>query len=1215
MSIARSSNLLRKVTVLFVICCCCLPAQAKYGGGNGTSDYPYLIYDANQMNAIGADSNDWNEHFKLMADIDLSDYTGGSFNIIGTGDVMPFTGVFDGNGHSISNFTYTYDDRNYFGLFGIASGPNMVIENLIIINPYIDVNGSYCTGVLVGRFIGGIIRNCQVQGCNISGDRTGGLVGTTNGVGPGGVEILNCTVTGSVTGYSSAGLLVGYNYVNSYIYGCYSEGTVSGRSDIGGLAGVNYSLIEKSYSSCTVIGREYMCGGLVGYNRGQIAECYSTGNISGDNQIGGIAGRNDENTQVSNCYSNCAVSGNSRVGGLVGYNDRATVTNSYSTGPVSGTISTGGLIGENYNGIIFDSFWDVNSSGQNISSGGTGKTTSEMMQQSTFINWDFVDIWDIYENATYPFIKDLPLPSYQANNPVPPNGASVVHLDAKLCWTSGFSATSHDVYFGTTNPPPFVGNQTQNTFKNDQMDYETTYFWRIDEISNTGTTEGNVWSFTTGPSYGGGTGRPDDPYLIYTSEQLNLIGLYSLDWDKHFKLMADIDLSQYTGTEFNIIPHFTGVFDGNNHTISNFTYTSPDGLAIGLFIYIDDPDAEIKHLGLIESNVDAGTGEFVGSLVGRLDNGTITNCYIEDGSVWGYWYVGDLVGYNGGTITNSYSSGSILGHQPVGGLVGYNGGTITNCYATGSVSGDDYVGGLVGRNGGTINNSYSSGAVSGDSRVGGLVGRNYGNVIASFWDIETSGQDTSAGGMGKTTAQMQMAITFAGWWGCDCDLVWTIDEGNDYPRLWWENKPGEFITKSSYFEGSGTEEDPYLIYTADQLNTIGLIVCDWDKHFKLMANIDMSGYTGTGFNIIGNTITPFTGVFDGSDHTISNFTYTSTGTDYVGFFGYVFRGEIKDIGLIYPNLDAGTGEYVGSLIGHLREGTITNCYVEGGSVSGDWAIGGLVGLNDEGTTTNCYSTSSVSGQRNVGGLVGFNGYGTITNCYSTGSVLGLSYVGGLAGRNIEGTITNSYSTGVVSGELRVGGLVGYNRYGTITNCYSVGSVSASDYVYVGGLLGQSNRAVVASFWDIDTSGQTSSWGGIGKTTAEMQMMSTFTDAGWDFVGKTVNGIEDIWFIGQQDYPHLWWEGMQVPMKLTPRTLNCRSEGNWVKVHLALPQGFTVADVDPDMPAVLHSFGFESAPLDVFVNKDKQVEIEAAFERQAVCSLAGDWPQELTVAGF
>jgi len=217
--------------------------------------------------------------------------------------------------------------------------------------------------------------------------------------------------------------------------------------------------------------------------------------------------------------------------------------------------------------------------------------------------------------------------------------------------------------------------------------------------------------------------------------------------------------------------------------------------------------------------------------------------------------------------------------------------------------------------------------------------------------------------------------------------------------------------------------------------------------------------------------------------------------------------------------------------------------------------------------------------------------------------------------NPGGTITNCYSEGDVSGFIRVGGLVGHNR-GTITNCYAAGSVSGT--YTVGGLVGWNDLlwgTVSNSFWDFETSGRTGSAGGTGKTTAEMQTISTFTDAGWDFVGETVNGIEDIWFIPEGDYPHLWWEGMQVPMKLTPGTLNCRSKGNWVKAHLTLPEGFTVADVDSNRPAVLHSFGFQSAPLYVFVNKDKLVDIEAAFERELVCSLAGDWPEALTVAGF
>jgi len=66
--------------------------------------------------------------------------------------------------------------------------------------------------------------------------------------------------------------------------------------------------------------------------------------------------------------------------------------------------------------------------------------------------------------------------------------------------------------------------------------------------------------------------------------------------------------------------------------------------------------------------------------------------------------------------------------------------------------------------------------------------------------------------------------------------------------------------------------------------------------------------------------------------------------------------------------------------------------------------------------------------------------------------------------------------------------------------------------------------VTGCFWDIETSGQTESVGGFGKTTAEMQTASTFLEADWDFVDETENGTEDIWWIDEgQGYPRLWWE--------------------------------------------------------------------------------------------
>jgi hypothetical protein len=371
-------------------------------------------------------------------------------------------------------------------------------------------------------------------------------------------------------------------------------------------------------------------------------------------------------------------------------------------------------------------------------------------------------------------------------------------------------------------------------------------------------------SYTARAQYGGGTGEPNDPFLIYTAEQLNEIGLHNDDWCKHFKLMGNVDLLDFDGKEgrprFNMIAPdtnmvrkgfqrtpFTGVFDGNGHVISNFNYISTDKNRIGLFGYINDPNAQIKDLGLINSNIDGGSGYGIGSLVGE-NYGNITNCYVEGGSVSGYWDTGGLVGSNNGTIIDCYFAGKVSGSNGVGGLVGANyegtiskcssrgevagdfavGGlvgdnpafdifsTIINCYSSSDVSGGKYVGGLAGSSGWSypgnhfteIKNCYSIGNVFGKENVGGLVAYNVyesGSIITSFWNIESSGQTQSDGGTGKTTSEMQTASTFleASWDFMDetdngTEDIWWIDEGQDYPRLWWERDDLFFLVVDDF---------------------------------------------------------------------------------------------------------------------------------------------------------------------------------------------------------------------------------------------------------------------------------------------------------------------------------------------------------------------------------------------------------------------------------
>jgi hypothetical protein len=292
-------------------------------------------------------------------------------------------------------------------------------------------------------------------------------------------------------------------------------------------------------------------------------------------------------------------------------------------------------------------------------------------------------------------------------------------------------------------------------------------------------------------------------------------------------------------------------------------------------------------------------------------------------------------------------------------------------------------------------------------------------------------------------------------------------------------------TPAKYSGGTGEPNDPYRIATAEDLNDIGNHKRDWSRQFILVNDINLAEFAGTQFNIIANGTTKFTGVFDGNDHRIWNVTWNSITRDGIGLFGYVGTGgQIKNLGMENVNVQAGNG----------------------------WYVGGLAAQN-EGTITNCYSTGSVSGWMYVGGLVGFN-YGTIVSCCSTGSISGNYSAGGLLGGN-SGTITSCYSTCSVTGEYFVGGLVG-DHVGTITGCYSTGSVSGTGY-QVGGLVGRSYKGTVGtSFWDTQTSGQSISAGGIPKTTGEMKIESTFTEAGWDFV--------NIWDICEgTNYPRFCWQ--------------------------------------------------------------------------------------------
>ena len=631
--------------------------------------------------------------------------------------------------------------------------------------------------------------------------------------------------------------------------------------------------------------------------------------------------------------------------------------------------------------------------------------------------------------------------------------------------------------------------------------------------------------------------------------------------------------------------------------------------------------------------------DHVGGLVGQNSSqGKIYRSYAT-GDVLAEEEVGGLVGWNSGSLVDCYATGqvgSVIDADRLGGLVGRNAGTICGCYATGAVIGDfnsDHLGGLAGKNEYVISDSYATGDVTGgqdaedlggfvgfnqdsrtlilrcystgavtsqstDTHIGAFVGyhRN-GHIRDCYWNVDSAGMVKGIGVLGGsqdeddvaglTAAQMQNPESFVGWGfagavGTGLNNQWVL-AGDPAPVLWWQRP--ETVPLPTFSGGSGTEDDPYLIADVTDLNSIGYNPRVLDKHYKLVADLDLSG--GQVPRMIGNDLDPFTGTFDGDGHTIENVTTVERARydDFIGLFGCMGPGsEVRSLSLAvrfqaegYPFEATGalagwasgatvadchvTGsiagrDYTGGLIGFAGQTDVSNSSVSAG-VTGREYTGGLIGHNDQGHVTGCRTEGSVEGDRGCGGLIASMNAGSLTysanaatvtsdwdyigglvgscnlsevsHSYSTGSATGNNYVGGAFGQAGASQISCCYSTGSADGDGFIGGFIGSIYGGKVLHCYSTGAVSAQTS-WVGGFVGHfiwnayTDPRAPGCFWDIETSGQTRGEEGQGLTTAEMQNIDTYLAAGWDFVDETDNGTDDTWFMPEAHYPHLTWEG-------------------------------------------------------------------------------------------
>lgn len=357
-----------------------------------SSEYSTTISNAHQLQLIGLNTTTLNANYTVVRDFSASGTTNASdvwgtkgFTPIGTLST-PFTGSLDGQDYTISDL-------------------------------YINQSSTSSTaGVNVGM-VGvndGTVKNVTLSNASIAGiTNVGGLVGQNLGI-VSGSGINSGTITGSV----AVGGIVGLNediVTDSWNFGAVnSASSGSGSLDIGGVVGHNSGTVSASYNTGTITGlaSNQNIGGVVGLNdaTGVFTTSYNLGKIvAGTNSanIGGLVGQNAG--VLSNAYSMGPVvagAGSTAVGGLAGLNSNS-ISNTYSIGVATvGGASTGagGLVGVN-TGSVGSSYWDTETSGNQTSAAGTGKTTAQLMQQATYVGWDFSTVWQMTENESFPFLQ------------------------------------------------------------------------------------------------------------------------------------------------------------------------------------------------------------------------------------------------------------------------------------------------------------------------------------------------------------------------------------------------------------------------------------------------------------------------------------------------------------------------------------------------------------------------------------------------------------------------------------------------------------------------------------------------------------------------------------------------------------------------------------------------------------------------------------------
>ena len=715
---------------------------------------------------------------------------------------------------------------------------------------------------------------------------------------------------------------------------------------IKGIDSDNYAtIVGLNVENIKVNGKNYV-GGIVGYIHSytDINEVTVSGNVSGEaNFIGGIVGyiyNENYSVNVTSVISNTNVTGNQYVGGLIGHGDRTD-----SSTKITGIVESGTISGINY----------------------------------------------VYGSGTYYKSGTLSNPYAYVNEKV---------VIKSTGFSSGKGGTIYeDSEYGNIN----LYNDYIDTWLGGDNDDSGYYFDYESKTSNKIVLRSN--SINT--KFEKGSGTKENPYLIYNAEDMKKIAAMPTE-QNYYKLMNDID---YNNKHYYMIgtyssafggKSFAGTFEGGSHTLKNINVYGYN--YIGLFGHVRGSDIiKAGIIGLNVENIKVNGNGFVGGVAGYIHSYADINEVTVSGNVSGEANnIGGIVGY----IYNENYSVNVTS-------------VISNTNVTGNAKTSDYIGGIAGY----VNNFNSSTKITGIIESGTISGHRFIYAISS----------TSVLTGTMKTAHVNKDVKVTG----DA-YVYDYDESkgekysnseygninlyNDYIDTWlggdndgsgyyfdYESKTSNKIVLRSnsintkFEKGSGTKENPYLIYNAEDMKKIAAMPTE-QNYYKLMNDID---YNNKHYYMIGTSKNQFSGAFEGGAHTLKNIKIF--GKNAIGLIGTSKNSLIQ--GLNVENIYVTGNTRLGAVTGQSFSGVISEINVTGTiesiqkNDSDQTLVGGIVGTTESSNSIikNSISNMNVIGKQFVGGIVGYNAGGQVSGIVEGGTISGTSYVYAV-GYKYRGTI-------------------------------------------------------------------------------------------------------------------------------------------------------------------------------------------------------------------